>query len=254
MGKIFCTQCGEELEDSAKFCSKCGNPVEPDSSMNTKNSLNNLFDTILKEPKIIILLVAAILLIVGIFALAGGGGDLVDVTEVIFETGINYADTPFGGAVESAAAEYADEQQQKAYKQTGKVLTEKEYQELQDKYIKEHGGTTNNGGGYVAAFAFKMVPKETISGVNSFKLNNVKITYENGAFDDLGSITFNNKNAYFENQEYGFHYKYYPDEDVRGQKVHINADIVVDTLNQQNKVIGHLDYDTTAEAWSAKYA
>ena len=127
--------------------------------------------------------------------------------------------------------------------------------EVLDKYIKEHGGTTNNNAGeYIAAVAFKIIPKETISGVNSFKLNNFKVTYENGVTEDLGSITFNNKNTYLANNEYGFHYKYYTNEDVRNQKVHINADIVIDTLNEQNKVIGRLDYDTTAKAWSATYA
>lgn len=267
MGKIYCTECGTQLDDSALFCSKCGASVESDdvngaktnTSANTNNStnetVNNLVNTILKEPKIIILLVVVFLLIVGIFALMGSGSDLVDVTEVVFETGIHYGDTPFGGAIESAATMYADEQQEKVFEETGKTLSEKEYQDLQDKYIKEHGGTTNdNAGEYVAAVAFKIIPKETISGVNSFKLNNFKVTYENGVTEDLGSITFNNKNTYLANNEYGFHYKYYTNEDVRNQKVHISADIVIDTLNEQNKVIGHLDYDVTADAWSATYA
>lgn len=182
------------------------------------------------------------------------GGDLVDVTEIVYETTDNNFDTPFGGAVESAAAEYADEQQLKSYEDTGEFLTEEEYQELQDKYMQEHGGTTdNNKGDYLSAIAFKIIPKETISKVNSFKLVNLKVTYENGVSDELGSITFNNKNAYFENEEYGFHYNYYLNEDVSSQKVHINADIVVDTLDEQDKVIGHLDYDVTADAWSARY-
>ena len=181
MGKIFCTECGEELDDSVMFCSKCGNPIESDKSNNTKqnvsantdNTVNNLLNNLLNEPKILILLAAVILLIIGVFALMSGGSDLVDVSEVIFETGIHYGDTPFGGAIESAATQYADEQQEKIFKETGKVLTEKEYKELEDKYIQEHGGATNSGGGsYVSAVAFKIIPKETISGVNAFKLNN----------------------------------------------------------------------------------
>ncbi len=268
MGKIYCTECGTELDDSAIFCSKCGASVESDDVTNAKtntsvkmddstnNTINNIVNTILKEPKIIILLVIIFSLFVGVLALMGGGSDLVDVSEVAFETGISYGDTPFGGAIESAAAMYADEQQENVFKQTGKTLSEKEYQDLQDKYIKEHGGTTtNNAGKYIAAVAFKMIPKETISGVNSIKLHNLKVTYESGVTEDLGSITFNNKNTYLaNNNEYGFHYKYYTNEDVRNQKVHINADIVIDTLNEQNKVIGHLDYDVNAEAWSATYA
>ena len=91
MGKIYCTECGTQLDDSALFCSKCGASVESDdvngaktnTSANTNNStnetVNNLVNTILKEPKIIILLVVVFLLIVGVFALMGSGSDLVDV-------------------------------------------------------------------------------------------------------------------------------------------------------------------------------
>lgn len=69
MGKIYCTECGTQLDDFALFCSKCGASVESDdvngaktnTSANTNNStnetVNNLVNTILKEPKIIILLV-----------------------------------------------------------------------------------------------------------------------------------------------------------------------------------------------------
>ena len=143
----------------------------------------------------------------------GNGGNLVDVTDVIYETKISYGDTPFGGAT----------------------------------------GKTNNAGKYYSAVAFKIIPKETISGVNSFRVDNFKIIYENGKTEDLGTITFDNKNSYLQGNQYTFSYKYYLNEDVSGQKVHIKGDIVVDTLNQQNKVIGHLDYDTTAGAYSARY-
>ena len=96
--------------------------------------------------------------------------------------------------------------------------------------------------------------KVHLNGLDFNMKENFKVTYENGVTEDLGSITFNNKNTYLANNEYGFHYKYYTNEDVRNQKVHISADIVIDTLNEQNKVIGHLDYDVTADAWSATYA
>lgn len=41
MGKIYCTECGEELEDSVSFCSKCGNAIENNSSKIVKSSKDN---------------------------------------------------------------------------------------------------------------------------------------------------------------------------------------------------------------------
>lgn len=231
MGKIYCTECGTQIDDTATFCSKCGTKVNdsPNKSKtsdlsNTDNSVNNLLNNILNEPKIIILCVVVLLLLVGIFALMGGGNndannadvgnnggnivsnsvnnDLVDVTEVIYE--INHV---YG----------------------------------------------SNQDGYLAAVAFKIVPKETISGVNSFKVNNFKVTYENGQTDDLGTVTFKNRNAYLQNKEYSLHHNYQVNQNVYKQKVHVSGDIVVDTLDEQNKVIGRLDFDTTAKAWSATY-
>ena len=220
MGKIYCTECGAELNESSAFCSKCGNPIDSDeksnaksNSINTNDLTNNIQNTILNKPIIIILGVVILLLIVGIFALMGSsGGDLVDVIDVIYETKIDYGDTPFGGISSSPTA-----------------------------------------GSYYSAVAFKIIPKETITGINAVRLENFKITYENGETEDLGTITFNNKNTYLQGKQYTFTYHYNLDEDVYGQNVHIKGDIVVDTLDQKNKVIGHLDYDTTAKAYSANY-
>lgn len=36
MGKIYCTECGAELDDSVKFCSKCGNKL--DKTINSKSN------------------------------------------------------------------------------------------------------------------------------------------------------------------------------------------------------------------------
>ena len=38
MGKIFCTECGAELEDTMQFCSKCGNKLGDDNNNNNISS------------------------------------------------------------------------------------------------------------------------------------------------------------------------------------------------------------------------
>lgn len=45
MGKIYCTECGVELDDTVKFCSKCGSEV-------TNSSNNNISKGNLKYDKI----------------------------------------------------------------------------------------------------------------------------------------------------------------------------------------------------------
>lgn len=51
MGKIFCTECGTELDDSVKFCSNCGTPINKEStSDNSKAETNN--DTINNDIKV----------------------------------------------------------------------------------------------------------------------------------------------------------------------------------------------------------
>ena len=43
MGKIYCTECGTELEDTVKFCSSCGTPIDDiDSNFNESVDNNNL--------------------------------------------------------------------------------------------------------------------------------------------------------------------------------------------------------------------
>ena len=45
MGKIYCTECGKELEDTVKFCSNCGTPTDDvDSEFNESVDNNVLKD------------------------------------------------------------------------------------------------------------------------------------------------------------------------------------------------------------------
>lgn len=42
MGKIYCTECGKELDDSMNFCSNCGTPLnDEDETINSKEVENN---------------------------------------------------------------------------------------------------------------------------------------------------------------------------------------------------------------------
>lgn len=243
MGKMYCTECGTQIDDTATFCSKCGAKVD-DSSNNSKtsNSSNkgnsaSSISTIFKEPKIIILCVVALLLLVGIFAQMGGGSNDANNADVENNVGVenNISVENNGG-------------------NTASNIVNNDLVDVTDVIYEINDVYGSNQDGYVSAVAFKIVPKETISGINSFKVNNFKVTYENGQTDDFGTLTFKNKNAYIQNKEYTLHHKYSVNQNVYGQKVHVSGDIVVDTLYEQNKVIGRLDYDTTAKSWSAKYA
>ena len=40
MGKIYCTECGTELDDSVKFCSSCGTPVDNKNIIPKSNEVN----------------------------------------------------------------------------------------------------------------------------------------------------------------------------------------------------------------------
>ena len=41
MGEIYCTECGEKLDDTVKFCSSCGTPVDRDITTNPKEVTDN---------------------------------------------------------------------------------------------------------------------------------------------------------------------------------------------------------------------
>ena len=67
MGKIYCTHCGSENEDSDKFCSSCGNAIENDSPKIVKNSKDTRNILIIGCLAIIV-----VLLLVGIIFMAQG--------------------------------------------------------------------------------------------------------------------------------------------------------------------------------------
>lgn len=45
MGKIYCTECGTELEDTVKFCSSCGTPINNKNVTPKSNKVENKNET-----------------------------------------------------------------------------------------------------------------------------------------------------------------------------------------------------------------
>ena len=70
MGKIYCTQCGNENDDSSKFCSSCGEPLDNNNTTALSNKTTTLPNINLNNHKIIIigLIAVIILLFVGILS------------------------------------------------------------------------------------------------------------------------------------------------------------------------------------------
>ena len=63
MGKIYCTECGAELDESVKFCSSCGASLE--SNEVTHNQNNDFIQSFEIMPIIVYLIVS----IVGVYIL-----------------------------------------------------------------------------------------------------------------------------------------------------------------------------------------
>lgn len=73
---MFCTKCGNKLEEGAKFCSKCSNPVN-EININT-STIND------KDNKNTILIIVAVILTVLLFVFIGCGLTLISVIWLIF--------------------------------------------------------------------------------------------------------------------------------------------------------------------------
>lgn len=75
MRKSYCSNCGAKLDDNSKFCSECGKHTD----VNINNVINNfdiqkIVNSILKRPKLIILILGIIIVILGMNALFNSNG------------------------------------------------------------------------------------------------------------------------------------------------------------------------------------
>lgn len=265
----FCPNCGAKLDEDSIFCASCGNKVKNNTnSKSTFSNKNDIFTKMLSKPKLIILIIILIIALIGVSFLASNifSNDLVDVTKVDLKIGINYGDTPFGGAIESSIAGKKDEAQRLYYlNKTNPELYKNElpYSGMTEEDVIKYWNysdtsSKNNGGSsFFGVLYFSIIPKETISNVNELRLDNVEITYNDGQTQKLGNIIYSQYNAYMPGNQYDFKYSYDIDNShLKGNEqltdllvpVHIKGDIVVNTLNEKNKVIGHIDYDVTPSA------
>ena len=217
MAKKYCDQCGKQLDISAQFCSECGAKV----SMVEKETVGAKVDKIIDKTKsttgsssnIKLLLagvIALLVILILVFAFSGSGlgADLVDVTSVNLDHKYFYANTVSGGT-------------------------------LDERPIK-------------GIIEFSFMPTEYIERVTGIGLQNIEITYSDGQTQQVGSGAFDgHENIYNPHQEYSFSMGYVvnlydnADDNIDAyfKTTHIKADIVVNTTDETNKVIGHIDND-----------
>ena len=207
-----CPNCGADLKENSKFCSKCGNKIEI-KTVNKNSSSNSL-------PILLALIVVVFLLVVGFYVAGGfiGNGNLVDVTSISMDVG--YYDTPFGGALSSLAYE------------NGEDVDYRDYQVLE------------------AVTEFTLMPREDITRITSLAIENVEVTFQDGESENWGSFIYTPDEYYL--QDVGYDFKFTKTLDDNGKSIeeyylitHIKGDIVINTTDEVNKVIGHLDEDIT---------
>ena len=64
MGKIYCSECGNELDDSVKFCSNCGNVIDDNHSNNQNVSYKGSNATIMERIEIIPLVIGILFCVI----------------------------------------------------------------------------------------------------------------------------------------------------------------------------------------------
>ena len=217
MAKKYCDQCGKELDISAQFCSACGAEV----SLVEQETIGNKVDKVIDKTKstagsspnlkfILVGVIAVLIVLILVFAFSGSGigSDAVDVTSVSLDHKYFYATTVSGGTVD-------------------------------ERPIK-------------GIIEFSFMPTEYLERVTGIGLQNIEITYEDGQTQQAGSGVFNgHENIYNPHQEYSYsmnyvvnlHSKADDNIDAYFKTSHIKADIVVNTTDETNKVIGHIDND-----------
>lgn len=213
----FCPNCGNKLDDASDFCSNCGNKMNNNSSnesKQTKFEAPNNSNSLMSKP--IIIAIAVIIVLAAIFLIGGASSnELVDVTSI--DMSLGYYDTPFGQGIASATnGNYQDYQ-------VGSAITK-----------------------------FSLMPRETITRVTGLAVSNIEVDLGNGKTENWGTYTFEPKDMYVENVNYDFEISRELGD--MGESIedynsisHIKADIVINTTDAKNMVIGHINEDITIQ-------
>lgn len=218
MAKKYCNQCGQELDISAQFCSACGAKAQPLETETVGAKVDRIIDKAKSTDKgsinvkiLIVAIVVLLAILILVFALAGGNGlgsDAVDVTSVNLDHKYFYANVVSSGSVD-------------------------------ERPIK-------------GIIEFSFMPNQYLERVTGIGLQNIEITYADGQTQDAGSGTFSEYyNIYNPHQEYPYSMTYVVDLYTKADDniaayfdtTHIKADIVINTTDEVNKVIGHIDND-----------
>lgn len=217
MAKKYCDQCGKELDISAQFCSACGAEVLSVEPETVGAKVDKIIDKTKSTTKgssniklLLIGIIALLAVLILVFALSSGGigSDAVDVTSVSLDHKYFYATTVSGSTVD-------------------------------ERPIK-------------GIIEFSFMPTEYLERVTGIGLQNIEITYSDGQTQQAGSGVFNShENIYNPHQEYSYsmnyvvnlHSKADDNIDAYFKTSHIKADIVINTTDETNKVIGHIDND-----------
>ena len=116
-------------------------------------------------------------------------------------------DTPFGGAKEAAAMEYADEKQKSQYQNTGQVMTEKDYVATQNEYQEKNFNQTSHEANQEKIQQEKEAQEEQVTEETTIYNNNEETTYHDVTTspyeeeDTLAQLQNNGKEAHKDAQD-----------------------------------------------------
>lgn len=97
-----------------------------------------------------------------------------------------------------------------------------------------------------ALVSYSLMPRETITRMTGLVVSNVEVTLENGEKENWGSFSYTPKNKYLKDSNYKFTLsKTLENKEDYYTISHIRADIVMNTTDEKNVVIGHIDNDIT---------
>lgn len=257
----FCTKCGNKLDEDSAFCSNCGNKLNVSSEkgqekFNISKNYPNFINSIISNP-LIILMIIAIIVVLGVSSFGGmSNNDIVDVTSITMSVG--YSDTPFGGAIESANAMEQDKMERLKYLKDadpGQYELETSMNGLTDEEIENYEPSSSTHRDYQvgdALIKFSLMPRETITRMTSLSVSNIEVVFENGETENWGSYKFNPNDYYLQDNNYRFSITHTLGK--TGENIdkyysisHIKADIVMNTTDKTNVVIGHINEDITPE-------